>query len=130
MKVRVIGVPSAWGTLELGARHTPARLREAGLARFKIMERKLFWGIMTPSGILALVLGTWLWLGYGFDGGWLYTKLFLTLILIAYHAWCGKILFDFKHDRNTKSHVWYRWFNEFPVLILLAAIILVVLKPF
>ena len=103
---------------------------EAGRARFKIMERKLFFGIMTPSGVLALALGTWLWLGYGFSGGWLHTKLLLTLVLIGYHIWCGKILFDFKHDKNTRSHVWYRWFNEFPVIILLAAIILVVLKPF
>lgn len=103
---------------------------DAGRARFKVMERKLFFGIMTPSGVLALALGTWLWLGYGFGGGWLHAKLLLTLVLVGYHIWCGKILFDFKHDKNTRSHVWYRWFNEFPVLVLLAVIILVVLKPF
>ena len=103
---------------------------EAGQARFKIMERKLFFGIMTPSGALALIFGIWLWLVYGFTGGWLHVKLFLVLVLVAYHLWCGKILFDFKQDKNTKTHTWYRWFNEFPVLILLLTTILVVVKPF
>ena len=103
---------------------------QTGSERFKIMERKLFFGIMTPSAILALALGLWLWLGYGFTGGWLHGKLLLTLVLIAYHVWCAKIMFDFRRDVNEKSHVWYRWFNEFPVLILLAVIILVVVKPF
>lgn len=103
---------------------------EAGQARFKIMERKLFFGIMTPSAVLALVFGIWLWLAYGFSGSWLYAKLVLVLVLIAYHLWCGKILVDFKQDNNTRTHVWYRWFNEFPVVILLLATILVVVKPF
>ena len=101
-----------------------------GRERFKIMERKLFFGIMTPSAVLALGFGTWLWLGYGFSGGWLHAKLVLVLVLIAYHVWCGKLRADFLNDRNTRSHVWYRWFNEFPVLILLFSIILVVVKPF
>ena len=103
---------------------------DVGSERFKLMERKLFFGIMTPSAILALAFGLWLWLGYGFSGGWLHTKLMLTLALIMYHLWCAKILSDFKHNRNRKTHVWYRWFNEFPVLILLAVTILVVVKPF
>lgn len=103
---------------------------EVSNERFKIMERKLFFGIMTPSAVLALILGLWLWLGYGFSGGWLYTKLALTAVLIGYHIWCAKILFDFKTDRNEKTHIWYRWFNEFPVLILLLVTILVVVKPF
>ena len=55
---------------------------------------------------------------------------FLVAVLVAYHLWCGKLLIDFKHDRNTKGHVWFRWFNEFPVLILFAVVILVVVKPF
>ena len=103
---------------------------EAGQTRFKTMERKLFIGIMTPSAVLALAFGVWLWLAYGFSGGWLHAKLFLVLVLIVYHIWCGKILLDFKQDKNTKTHIWYRWFNEFPVVILLVTTILVVVKPF
>ena len=99
-------------------------------ARFKIMERKLFYGIMTPGGIITIALGLWLWLGYGITGGWLMVKLALVAVLIVYHLYCGKLLLDFKHDRNTHSHVWYRWFNELPVLILIAVVILVVVKPF
>ena len=99
-------------------------------ARFKIMERKLFYGIMTPGGIITIALGLWLWLGYGITGGWLMAKLALVAVLIVYHLYCGKLLLDFKHDRNTHSHVWYRWFNELPVLILIAVVILVVVKPF
>ena len=100
------------------------------IARFKIMERKLFYGIMTPGGIITIALGLWLWLGYGITGGWLMAKLALVAVLIVYHLYCGKLLLDFKHDRNTHSHVWYRWFNELPVLILIAVVILVVVKPF
>lgn len=100
------------------------------IERFKVMERKLFHGIMTPGAVLTIAFGTWLWLGWGFAGGWLHAKLALVAVLIAYHLWCGKLLADFKHDRNTRSHVWFRWFNEFPVLILFAVVILVVVKPF
>ena len=102
----------------------------ASIERFKVMERKLFWGIMTPGGILTVVFGTWLWLGWRFSGGWLDAKLLLVALLIGYHVWCGKLMLDFKYDRNAKSHVWFRWFNEFPVLILIGAVVLVVLKPF
>ncbi len=102
----------------------------ASIERFKLMERKLYWGIMAPGAVLTLVFGFWLWLGYGISGGWLHAKLALVAVLLAYHAWCGKLLADFKHDRNAKSHVWFRWFNEFPVLILFAVVILVVVKPF
>ncbi len=102
----------------------------ASIDRFKIMERKLFWGIMTPGGILTVVLGLWLWWGFGVTGGWLNAKLALVAVLIFYHVWCLKLLLDFKHERNTKSHVWFRWFNEFPVIILIAVVILVVVKPF
>ena len=101
-----------------------------GSERFKIMERKLYFGIMTPGALLTLVFGLWLWLGYGFGGGWLYAKLALVALLIGYHLWCGRLLADFKHDRNRHNHVWYRWFNEAPVLLLLAIVLLVVLKPF
>ncbi len=101
----------------------------AGIERFKIMERKLFYGIMTPGAILTLIFGVWLWLGYGFNGTWLHIKLALVMVLIAYHIYCGKLLLDFKHDRNKHSHVFYRWLNEFPVLILIAVVILAVVKP-
>jgi putative membrane protein len=98
--------------------------------RFKVMERKLFFGIMTPGAVLTVLFGTWLWLGYGYGGGWLMAKLVLVTILIAYHLYCGILLRDFKHDRNRHGHVFYRWLNEFPVLILIVAVILVVFKPF
>jgi putative membrane protein len=100
------------------------------IERFKVMERKLFYGIMTPSAVLAVFLGSWLWLGYGISGGWLHAKLALVLLLLVYHVYCGKFLIDFKHDRNLRSHVYYRWFNEIPVVILFAVVILVVVKPF
>ena len=103
---------------------------EAGRTRFKIMERKLYFGIMTPGALLTIAFGMWLWLGYGISGGWLHAKLLLVAVLIGYHLWCGKLVADFKFDRNRHSHVWYRWFNEFPVLILIAVVILVVVKPF
>jgi putative membrane protein len=102
---------------------------EAGKARFKIMERKLFYGIMTPAGVIAVALGVWLWLGYGFTGLWLHLKLALVAVLIGYHGLCGKYMLDFKHDRNRHGHGFYRWFNEFPILILVAVVLLVELKP-
>ena len=97
--------------------------------RFKIMERKLYYGIMTPGAVLTIIFGLWLWLAYGFSGMWLYLKLALVVILVIYHLLCGKYLNDFKHDINTKSHIFYRWFNEFPVLILFAIVYLVIFKP-
>ena len=97
--------------------------------RFKIMERKLFWGIMTPGALLTVAFGLWLWLGYGISGAWLHAKLALVVVLVAYHAWCGKLMLDFRAGRNTRSHVWFRWFNEFPTVVLFAAVFLVVLKP-
>lgn len=100
------------------------------LERFKVMERKLFFGIMTPGAVLTVVFGTWLWLGYGLGGRWLLAKLVLVAILIAYHVYCGILLLDFKHDRNRHGHVFYRWLNELPVLILIAVVLLAVLKPF
>jgi putative membrane protein len=102
-----------------------------GIKRFKVMERKLFFGIMTPGAILTIAFGLWLWLGYGIGAGagWLHVKLVVVLLLVGYHLWCGKLLMDFKHDRNTRSHVWYRWFNEVPVVFLFAAVILAVVKP-
>jgi putative membrane protein len=100
------------------------------IERFKVMERKLYRGIMTPSAVIAVTLGLWLWLGFGFSGGWLHAKLALVTVLLGYHGYCGKLLRDFRDDRNRHGHVFYRWFNEFPVLILVAVVILVVVKPF
>ena len=102
-----------------------------GIARFKVMERKLFFGIMTPSAVLTLAFGLWLWLGYGVSGGWLHAKIALVLVLIAFHVYLGFLLRDFAHDRNRHAHVFYRWLNEIPALPLLVAIVwLVIAKPF
>jgi putative membrane protein len=100
--------------------------------RFKIMERKLYFGIATPSAIITIILGFWLihLLGYSIlSAFWLQAKLALVALLVIYHIYCGKLLLDFKHDKNQHSHVWYRWFNELPVLILIAVILLVELQP-
>jgi len=101
------------------------------LERFKVMERKLFWGIMTPGGVLSIVFGTWLWLGW-FRGatGWLHAKLALVALLVAYHVWCWRLMRAFAQDRNRHGHVYYRWLNELPTVILIAVVILVVVKPF
>jgi putative membrane protein len=98
--------------------------------RFKIMERKVFWGIATPGGVLTLVFGLWLWLGWFQGAGlWLHAKLALVAVLVGYHVWCGKLMLDFRREKNRHGHVWYRWFNEFPVLVLVAVVFLVVYKP-
>ena len=100
--------------------------------RFKIMERKLFFGIMTPGAILTIAFGLWLlipaWNAY-MIGYWMTIKLLLVALLIVYHVWCFFLVKDFKHDRNEKSHVWFRWFNEAPVLALIAIVILAIVKP-
>lgn len=98
------------------------------LDRFVIMERKLFYGIMTPGGIITIILGFWL-LDYGYSGLWLNIKLLLVLLLVIYHVYCFKYLMDFKHNRNKHSHIFFRWFNEVPVILLIAIILLVELKP-
>ncbi|MBL8444028.1 MAG: CopD family protein [Zoogloeaceae bacterium] len=97
--------------------------------RLALMELKLY-RFMTPLGILAVGLGFWLWFGYGFAGGWLHAKTTLVLGLIGYHLYCGKLMRDFTAGRNTRSHVWFRVFNEVPVLVLVVVTFLVVLKPF
>lgn len=103
--------------------------------RFKIMERKLFYGIATPGGILTILFGLITFVKYGgFDTygsqGWMYVKLFMVFLLVIYHFYCGKLLLDFKNDRNKHSHVWFRWFNEIPVLFLVVIIIMGVVRPF
>lgn len=107
---------------------------KAGIERFKLMERKLFWGIATPGAALTWVFGLWMLYDYAWEAykaaGWLHVKLALLVLLTLYHAVCGKLLIDFKHDRNKRGHVWYRWFNEIPVVFLFAIVLLAVLKPF
>jgi putative membrane protein len=102
----------------------------ATIERFKIMERKLFNGIMTPGAVLTLISGVWLWVGFGFKGGWLLAKIGLVGILVIYHLYCWKVMLDFRNNRNVHGHVFYRWLNEFPTLILIGIVILVVVKPF
>jgi putative membrane protein len=102
---------------------------ETSYARLLLMARKLY-RFMTILAVPALAFGLWLWLGYGISGGWMHAKLVLVVLLIGYHHACGSLLKKFEHKRNTRSHVWFRWFNEVPVLVLFATLILVVLKPF
>lgn len=97
--------------------------------RLLLMARKLY-KFVTPIGLLAVITGLWLWFGFGFAGGWLHAKTALVVLLLAYHFTCGSMLRQFQAGRNTHSHVWYRVFNELPVLVLLAVVILVVVKPF
>jgi putative membrane protein len=97
--------------------------------RLLLMAGKLY-RFMTPIALLAVALGCWLWFGFGFSGGWLHLKTTLVVGLLAYHAYCGRLLRDFRAGRNVRSHVWFRWFNEMPVLVLLAVTYLAVLKPF
>lgn len=97
--------------------------------RLLLMARKLY-RFTSILMIPALVFGVWLWLGYGFKGGWLHAKLTLVLLAVGYHHACGSLLKKFENAANKRSHTWYRWFNEVPVVLLLAIVILVVVKPF
>ncbi len=102
--------------------------------RFKIMERKLFFGIMTPGMLLTFIFGVWMLFDYAWSMyasmGWLHVKLLLLIGLLVYHYFCYLWLQDFKYARNVKSHVFYRWVNEIPVLFLVGIIILATVKPF
>ena len=110
--------------------HAQAQDR-VSLERFQVMERKLFWGIMTPGAVLTIVFGVWLWLGWFEPAtGWLHAKIALVAVLVAYHLWCWRLMRAFAAGRNAHGHVWFRWFNEFPVLVLFATVFLVVFKPF
>jgi putative membrane protein len=105
--------------------------------RLLMMARRLY-RFMTILAIPALGFGVWLWLGYGMGGGvglketagWLQAKLVLVILLIGYHHACGSLLKKFELSRNTRTDTWYRWFNEVPVILLLAVVLLVVIKPF
>lgn len=101
--------------------------------RLLLMARRLY-RFMTILAIPALGFGLWLWLGYGIGkgpgNGWLHAKLAIVVLLIGYHHACGSLLKKFERGGNMRKHTWYRWFNEIPVLGLLAAVLLVVMKPF
>jgi putative membrane protein len=103
------------------------------IERFKVMERKLYRGIMTPAAVIASICGVWL-LAMSWDAftasHWMYVKLILVATLIAYHAYCGHIVALFARDQNHKSDRFYRWFNEVPVLIVVGIVSLVIVKPF
>ena len=104
------------------------------IERFKIMERKLYFGIMMPGMVLTLLFGVWMLTDYAWElyrkEAWLHAKLTLIVLLVAYHLLCGKWLSDFARDRNSHSHVFFRWINEIPVLFLFAIVVLATLKPF
>ena len=101
--------------------------------RLSVMEGKLY-RFITPWMVLTLVFGSWLMVDYAWQAYthmlWLKIKLLLIFILVAYHLYCGKITKDLANNTSRRSHIWFRWFNEFPVLILFAVIILAVVKPF
>jgi putative membrane protein len=107
---------------------------EISNARFKIMERKLFFGIMTPGMILTFLFGIWMLIDYAgalySKAGWLHAKFALLAFMVIYHYFCYVWLNEFKENRNTHSHIYYRWANEIPVLFLVGIIILAVVKPF
>lgn len=101
--------------------------------RFKIMERKLYYGIMAPGATLTILLGGWLysyaWASYKI-APWMHAKLGLVFLLILYHLYCGYLRRQFQSNKNSHSHVFYRWLNEIPVLLLIGIVVLVVVKPF
>lgn len=107
---------------------------KATQAQLKVMQRKLYYAITWPGGVTTIILGLWL-LSYYPAGaiasmGWLHAKLTLVALLMGYHLWCGALLKTFQKDENTRSHRWYRYFNEAPTLLLIGIVILVVVKPF
>ena len=103
---------------------------QIGRERFATMERKLYRGIMQPAALATAVFGVWLWLGYGFSGSWLWLKLVLVAFLYAYHFWCGMMIDKFARNEVKRGHVFFRFVNELPILLLIAIVILVVVKPF
>jgi len=107
---------------------------QEGNERFKIMERKLYRGILVPSSLLTLLFGGWLLSYYSLDHiaamHWLHIKLMLVALLFGYQFYCSYLLKQFANDNNQHNHTFYRWFNELPVVILIAVVILAIVKPF
>ena len=107
---------------------------EISIERFKLMERRLYRGIMMPSFFITTVFGLWMVQNYAWEDYsnlyWLKVKLVLVGLLIAYHFYCGYLVGVFAEDKNIRSDTFYRWFNEFPVPVLIGIIILTVVKPF
>jgi putative membrane protein len=101
--------------------------------RLLLMARKLM-RFTTLLAVPALALGLWLWLGYGIGrgagNGWMHAKLAAVVLILGYHHACGLLLRRFVQGTQRRSHVWYRWFNEVPVILLVAVVVLVVVKPF
>jgi len=101
--------------------------------RLMLMARKLL-RFTNLLAVPAVGLGLWLWIGYGIGwgpgNGWMHAKLVVVLLVLAYHGYCGVLLRQFAAQVNQRSHRWYRWFNEAPVLMLVAVVLLVVVKPF
>ncbi|MBU2710517.1 protoporphyrinogen oxidase HemJ [Zooshikella harenae] len=100
---------------------------------FKTMERKLYRGITTPAMIATLIFGIWL-LSYNWQAylqmGWIHAKLSLIVMLVIYHFTCGHFVKVFQNNKNKRDHVYYRFFNEIPVFLLIGIIILAVVRPF
>ena len=107
---------------------------KVGQERFKIMERRLYRGIMTPAGIGTVLFGLWLLLSPGIEvwmgSYWLLLKLILVLGLIAHHILCGHFVAAFRRDQNKHSHQFYRWFNEVPAVLMIGIVILASVRPF
>lgn len=106
---------------------------EISSQRFKIMERKLYYGIMTPGGILTIIFGYWLVAydpGNYFHSIWFHLKLICVFLLVVFHLYCGKLYQAFKQDKNKYNHVFYRWLNEIPTILLITIIILAFIQPF
>lgn len=104
------------------------------IERFKIMEQKLYFGIMTPGALLTVLFGAWTLFGQGWEhyaeSRWMHLKLALVGLLIGYHLYLGTLVMDFRRDRNRHGHRYFRWINELPVLILGAVVILAIIRPF
>ena len=105
---------------------------ETSIRRFRLMERKLLWGIATPGGALTLIFGLWLLFAHApglLAQGWMQAKLLLVAGLAGYHLWCVALTRRLARGEAPHGHVWYRWFNEVPVLFLVGITLLAVLRP-
>ena len=106
---------------------------QPGIERFKIMERKLYWGITTPNAILTIIFGIWLLsdnFHYYMQMPWMHLKLTVVALTLLYHIYLGRVLRDFKYDRNTHSHTYYRYINEIPIVFLVLIVVAIVVRPF